>query len=91
MVLGRGPEYKLQMDRLVRSYEMMREFDWESLDLIEGLRFLRMVHFHGWIAKRNQDPSFQRAFPDFGTDSYWQQQIQDLRDQEIKVDEKGLW
>lgn len=91
MILGRGPEHKEQMDLLIRSYEMMREFDWESLNLIEALRFLRMVHFHGWIAKRYQDPSFQRAFPDFGTDRYWAQQVQDLREQESFIDKPGLW
>ena len=91
MVLGRGDEYKGQMDRLIRSYEMMRDFDWESLDLIEPLRLLRMVHFHGWIAKRYQDPSFQRAFPDFGTDQYWAMQLQDLKDQQAYLDKKGIW
>ncbi|SMF50007.1 serine/threonine protein kinase [Pseudobacteriovorax antillogorgiicola] len=91
MVLGRGAEYKQQMDRLIRSYEMMREFDWASLDLIEPLRALRMIHFHGWIARRAKDPAFQRAFPDFGTELYWATQIHDLQEQKSFMDQKGVW
>ena len=28
-----------------------------------------------------EDPTFPRAFPSFGTEHYWAQQIQDLREQ----------
>lgn len=81
MILGRDDFHKDQLFRLIRSYEMMRAFNWDSLRLIEPLRALRMIHFAAWIAKRREDPAFQRAFPDFGERRYWQQQIQDLRDQ----------
>ena len=91
MVLGRGPEHKEQLNKLIRAYEMMREFDWDSLALIEPLRALRMIHFHAWIAKRYKDPSFQRAFPDFGTDQYWQNQVRDLNEQRSYFGKAGLW
>ncbi len=81
MILGRDEFHREQLYRLIRSYEMMREFDWETLNLIEPLRALRMIHFSGWIAKRSEDPAFIRAFPEFGKRQYWQQQIHDLRDQ----------
>jgi tRNA/rRNA methyltransferase len=55
--------------------------DYSSLNLIEPLRALRFIHFSSWIGKRFEDESFKRAFPFYGTDRYWQEQIHDLRDQ----------
>ncbi len=45
------------------------------------LRALRFVHFSAWIARRWQDPAFQRAFPHFSSPAYWNEQLSDLRDQ----------
>lgn len=91
MILGRGPEYKDKLDVLIRNYELMRPFDWDSLRLIEPLRALRMIHFNGWIAKRIKDPAFQRAFPQFGSENYWLQQIQDLQEQEKFLHRSDIW
>ncbi len=49
--------------------------------MIEGLRALRYVHFSAWIARRWKDPIFQKMFPDFGSQKYWQEQTMDLREQ----------
>lgn len=78
---GRDEETLRQREVLIRGYEMMRPFDRNSLRLIEALRALRMIHFSAWIAKRWQDPSFPKAFPSFGTDRYWQEQLRDLNEQ----------
>ncbi|MCB1198820.1 MAG: serine/threonine protein kinase [Deltaproteobacteria bacterium] len=78
--------YALQ-DRQIflEAYQSMRDFDISSLRLIEPLRTLRYIHFTAWIAKRWQDPAFQQAFPQFGTDSYWGTQVQDLQIQLQKI------
>jgi hypothetical protein len=68
-------------NRLLSGYEQMREFDWDSLKLVEGLRALRLIHFSAWIAKRWQDPAFQRTFIQYGTPRYWEEQLADLKDQ----------
>ena len=47
--------------------------------LTEGLRTMRMVHFNAWIAKRWDDHSFQRIFPQFPSPHYWDQQLIDMR------------
>lgn len=74
---GRNAE---QLDTLIAGYEEMREFDRSTLQLIEPLRALRFVHFSAWIEKRWDDPAFQNAYPLFGTDKYWREQLSDLEE-----------
>ncbi|MDD2943846.1 MAG: serine/threonine protein kinase, partial [bacterium] len=72
---GRDEESKERFSLCLEAYEQMKEFDRRSLRLIEPLRGLRIIHFSAWIAKRYQDPSFQRAFPDYGTERYWSEEL----------------
>jgi len=44
-----------------------------------------MIHFSAWIARRWEDSAFKAAFPDFGTEHYWQEQIEGLALQLEKV------
>lgn len=81
LVPGRDEEAQRQLQVMIAAYEMMRPFDRRSLRLIEALRALRFVHFSAWIAKRWQDPAFPRAFPHFGSERYWGEQLADLREQ----------
>lgn len=78
---GDSEEARQKLEILVEAYSGMRQFDRNSLRLIEALRALRFVHFSAWIARRWQDPSFPRAFPQFGESKYWPEQIQDLEEQ----------
>jgi len=82
-----GEEVEKKRDAVLAGYEEMRQFDRRGLALIEPLRSLRFVHFAAWIGKRWEDPAFQNAFPDYGSDQYWQSQIQDLRVQLGKIEE----
>lgn len=59
--------------------EMTRKEDHIKNYLTESLRAMRMVHFNAWIAKRWEDHSFQRTFPQFPSANYWDQQLIDLR------------
>jgi Ser/Thr protein kinase RdoA (MazF antagonist) len=63
---------------LLESYEQIRAFDPDSLKLIEPLRTLRMMCFNSWIATRWNDGAFKAAFPYFGTERFWQEQIEGL-------------
>tara|TARA_R110002072_G_scaffold1989_5_gene16580 strand:+ start:35682 stop:36701 length:1020 start_codon:yes stop_codon:yes gene_type:complete len=71
------------MDReiLIEAYQEMRSFNRSEIKLIEPLRSLRIIHFCAWIAKRSKDPAFQNAFPHFGTEEYWANQVHDLTTQ----------
>lgn len=88
---GRDIYAQRMMDHLIDAYETMRPFPREQLALIEILRFFRMVHFAAWIGNRKSDPSFQRAFPNYGTESYWRELFQDLADQEEFIHKPGMW
>ncbi|MEM6802528.1 MAG: serine/threonine protein kinase [Bacteroidota bacterium] len=80
LVPGRDRDSINQREVLLDAYQGMRTFDRSSLQLIEPLRALRFIHFNAWIAKRWQDPAFPRVFPEFGTNQYWNEQIQDLKE-----------
>jgi Ser/Thr protein kinase RdoA (MazF antagonist) len=80
VVRGRDEEAVEKRKRLLHSYESMCEFNWEELALIEVLRGLRVIHYSAWIQRRLEDPSFQRAFPHFGSEGYWRDEIESLRE-----------
>ena len=91
LIAGRDDFAKRSLDTVVNAYTSMRSFDSAQLGLIEGLRTMRYLHFSAWIARRWEDASFQRHFPHFGSENYWQGLLTDLREQlEFVVDGK-LW
>ena len=79
MLTGGDDDYGREQRRiLLEAYEQMRTFDMTTMQLIEPLRALRMIHFSAWIARRWEDTAFKATFPDFGTERYWQEQIETL-------------
>jgi len=77
---GRDDASLKRRDAMIDAYEDISSFDWETLDAIEALRALRMIHYSGWVARRWEDPSFPRIFPTFGSDSWWREEIEALSD-----------
>lgn len=67
-----------EKDLIVEGYEMFREFPFYQWNWLEALRGLRIIMYAGWIAKRWQDPSFPKIFPDFGSFSYWAEETEAL-------------
>jgi Ser/Thr protein kinase RdoA (MazF antagonist) len=80
-----------QRETLLEAYSQMRGFDHTWLRLVEPLRALRYIHYSTWIARRWEDPIFRRMFAHFGTLLYWQNEIQDLREQIARIDEGPLY
>ncbi|MBS1983450.1 MAG: serine/threonine protein kinase [Bdellovibrionales bacterium] len=78
IIRGDDAEARGQRDILVDAYQEMRAFDRETLKLVEPLRVLRLIHYSAWIARRWEDPAFPRMFPTFGTDAWWQSEIEAL-------------
>jgi Ser/Thr protein kinase RdoA (MazF antagonist) len=78
---GRRADSRAELDALVAGYGIFREPHIPSLHLIEVLRPLRYVRYAAWIASRWQDPSFPKAFPEFDSEVYWQNQLNDLYEQ----------
>ena len=70
---------------LLEAYDSMRDFDYNSLKLVEPLRALRYIHFAAWIAKRWDDQAFKTAFPQFENGHYFDILLNDLRHQVQKI------
>ncbi len=82
LVIPGGDDYsRNQRLDLLEAYEMFKTFDYTSLKLIEPLRTLRMIHFDAWIGKRYEDQAFKKAFPEYGTENYWSEEIRALEEQ----------
>lgn len=84
-MIVRGRDESAVRDRafLLEGYQQMNEFNESELSLIEPLRALRIIHYSAWISRRWRDPSFPLAFPDFGSNRYWNEEISEL----IKISE----
>ncbi len=79
MILGDYKDSnKENWDRTIAAYREFREFPEKEIRLIPALRALRMIHFSKWIAERWEDPSFPSLWPNFGSDPWWQEEIQAL-------------
>ena len=78
---GQREEQTPQLEELLTGYTEFNAFNTRELHLIEALRTLRIMHYAAWIARRWQDPAFQRAFPWFSDRRYWDDHILALREQ----------
>ncbi len=89
------PSYDAEGQRqrrlMVEAYREFRDFSDSWLRLVEPLRALRFINYSTWIARRFEDPAFQRTFTHFGTVMYWQREIQDLREQIARIDQESDW
>lgn len=81
MLHGERHEQSLQLEVMLEGYEEFYTFDAKQLALIEPLRAMRMMNYMGWIAKRWQDPAFNRHFAWFTDEQFWQQQVTVLHEQ----------
>lgn len=77
---GRGVEEDKRRESFLSAYTEINDFDHDSLDAIEALRILRMLHYNAWIAKRWEDPSFPRLFPNYGSPEWWRSEIEALHE-----------
>jgi Ser/Thr protein kinase RdoA (MazF antagonist) len=82
LLLPGRDEYTIrQRQILIEAYESIRDFNHDELKIIEHLRTFRMINFAAWIAKRYDDPAFKNAFPYFESPTFWEEKINDFRDQ----------
>lgn len=72
---GRGKEQRLI---LLEGYRTVAPFEESWLGAASALRAGRFVDYAAWIAERRDDPAFKNAFPDFGTEEYWEKETADL-------------
>jgi Ser/Thr protein kinase RdoA (MazF antagonist) len=69
---------KEEQELILSGYEELREFPKHQWEWMPLLRAHRIISYAAWIAKRWQDPSFPRLFPDFNSYSYWAEEVESL-------------
>lgn len=87
---GDSQEQRPQLTKLVEGYCEFRPLDESELMLIEPLRTLRIIHYAAWLAARWQEPTFQKAFPWFNSQKYWEDHILSLKEQLALMQEAPL-
>lgn len=90
LLSGDRHEMTAQLSEVIDGYEDFFEFDPRELHLVEALRTMRMLHHAAWIAQRWDDPAFPVAFPWFGGQRFWEDQVLGLREQAALLDEPPL-
>ncbi len=70
-----------ELDALLAGYELFLEFDSSSLNAVESLRAMRMMHFLSWCAIQSGDRNFRETFPDWGSEAFWRRETADLKRQ----------
>ena len=82
---GYAAESRAEIEMMLEGYETFRPFDRRTLALIEPLRAMRFLHFLAWCAVQARDGSASRLAPGWGTTSYWQTEIEDLKRQQEEI------
>jgi Ser/Thr protein kinase RdoA (MazF antagonist) len=90
LLSGSADEQSRQMQVILEGYEQFMEFDPQELMLIEALRSIRMIHYAGWLARRWHDPAFPQAFPWFDSPRYWEEHVQELKEQLALIAEPAI-
>jgi Ser/Thr protein kinase RdoA (MazF antagonist) len=87
---GSRDEMHGQILDVLEGYTTFFEFDSRETRLLEALRGLRFIYYSGWLARRWSDPAFPRAFPWFGSENYWREQIHNLGEQVQRIADRPL-
>ncbi len=90
LLSGDTDDMRYQLDNLLEGYETFYDFDYSSIQLIESLRTLRIMHYAAWIARRWEDPAFPLAFPWFDSPRYWEEHILSLREQAAALEQPPI-
>lgn len=90
LLSGSRDEMGSALSGFLDGYYDFHEFDPRELHLVESLRTLRIIHYAAWLARRWKDPAFPRNFPWFGTNAYWDEHLNNLREQREAVEWEPL-
>ena len=67
-----------ELEAFLKGYESLRVFDRDQLRLMPAFRGLRIIYYGAWIARRWDDPSFPKLFPDYDNYIYWAEEVEAL-------------
>lgn len=75
MVPSTDPDALALREALIEGYERVRDFDRNSLKLVEPLRALRSIRYAAWLGARRDDPAIRRYHPDAGGRDHWEEEL----------------
>ncbi len=78
---GRLAESRRELALMLEGYEETQPFDRTQIELVEPLRFMRMIGYLAWQARQRSDAGFSESFPEWGNRPFWIKEVEDLRDQ----------
>lgn len=78
---GRLQETRRELTMLLEGYEEFQDLEYRQLDLVEPLRFMRMIHYLAWQAQQRHDHWFRAENPEWGNYAFWVKELEDLREQ----------
>ncbi len=78
---GSAAECRREFFMFLDGYQEFRFIFPDVIRQIEPLRAMRMVYYMAWCGRQKDDYRFRHNFPDWGSDSFWEREIRDLRNQ----------
>ena len=78
LLSGDEDESQDDLECLMNGYLELRNLNESDLDILPALRGLRIIHYSGWIARRWEDPSFPKLFPQFHDFNHWAEETEAL-------------
>lgn len=70
-----------ELNLLLEQYDSFCDFDYRTIELVEPLRFMRMIYYLAWQARQRNDLRFRDENSGWGTRAFWITEIEDLREQ----------
>ncbi|ETX11305.1 serine/threonine protein kinase [Marinomonas ushuaiensis DSM 15871] len=75
---------KQQLSEIIEGYENYLPFETRELNLIDVFKSVRVINYAAWLQSRWSDPAFVKAFPWFGSEEYWLNHLNELRNCELE-------
>lgn len=79
----RADEARRELTLLLEGYTRFMPFDRGQFELIEPLRFMRIIHFLAWRTRQRHDHWFAREYPQWGDRAFWIKEVEDLKEQAL--------
>lgn len=76
-----------ELSLLLEGYTAFRSLSPRELELVEPLRLMRMIHFLAWRGRQRHDRWFAREFPTWGSEAFWGDELEALREQVEALDQ----
>ena len=73
-----------QLSEIIEGYEAYLPFETRELDLVDVFKCVRVINYAAWLQSRWHDPAFTKAFAWFGSEDYWLNHLNELKNCELE-------